>query len=219
MVETQRMLIFERQVREPKLVFYMQKILMMKRKQIWMLTAVAAFIIAIALDITSFGQEAISWENIRILKILLIVAILIAVGLFLGLFIFSKLNYKNRISLTIPLVVLLFAFAGISKTTVNYYGLDGDYNYFTAKRDIKNNKIQILKTGLTLPEPNVDWNKKQDAENKIAARFGYKFMSLGCTVTNGIDIYNDVMEDYLEKVNGKNWRTKEQQTLDSIMNQ
>lgn len=191
----------------------------MKRKQIWMLTAIIAFIIAIALDITSFGREAISWKNIGTLKILMVVAILIAVGLFLGLFRFSKLNYKNRISLTIPLVILLFAFAGISKTAINYYGLDGDYNYFAAKRDIKNNKIQILKTGLTLPEPNVDWNKKQDAENKIAERFGYKFISLGCSVTNGTDIYNDVMEDYLKKVNGKNWRTKEQQSVDSIMNQ
>lgn len=148
----------------------------------------------------------------------MVVAMLIAVGLLLGLFRFSKLNYKNRISLTIPLAFILFAFAGISKTAINYYGLDGDYNYFTAKRDITHSKIQILKTGLALPEPNVDWNKKQEAENKIAARFGYKFMSLGSTVTNGIYIYNAVMEDYLEKVIVKNWRTKERQSLDSIMN-
>ena len=209
------MMIFAYPSRKTYVGFVHTNILMMKRKQILTLTAIISFIVAVTLDITSFGQDSITWKNIGILKILMVVAVLVAVGLLLGLFMFYKRNYKNRILLTIPLAFILFAIAGILKTAINYYGLNGEYNYFTAKQDIKNSKIQILKTGLGLPEPNVDWNNKQDAETKIEKQFGYKSMSLGCIVTNGIDIYNAVMEDYLEKVNGKNWRTKERQALDS----
>lgn len=120
--------------------------------------------------------------------------------------------------LTIPIAFILFSFADISKTAVSYYGLDEEYNYFSAKRDIKNGKIQILETGLILPEPNTDWNKEQEAEKKTEEQFGYKSVYLGCTVTHGIGIYNAVMEDYLNKINGKNWRLKQRQMFDSIMN-
>ena len=195
---------------------------MMKRFQIILtLTAIISFILALVLDLTYFGQYTdIDWENIEILKILVVVTILIAVGLLLGLFLFRKKNYKNRILLTIPICFILFAFVAISKTAINYYGLNEEYNYFAAKQDIKNGKIQLLETGFILPEPNanVDWNKKQEVEKKIEKQFGYKSINLGCTVTNGIYIYNSVMEDYLEKVNGKNWRTKERQMFDSLMN-
>ena len=151
-------------------------------------------------------------------RILLIVSIIISVGLLLGLFFFRKRTYKSRILLTIPVAFILFSCADILKTATSYYGLDEEYNYFTARRDIKNGKVQILETGLILPEPNVNWEKKQDAEKIAENQFGYKSVYLGCTVTHGIDIYNSVMEDYLEKVNGKNWRTKERRTIDSIMN-
>ena len=196
-------------------------ILMKKRFQIILtLTAIISFILALVLDLTYFGQDTdIAWKNIEVLKILVIVTLLIAVGLLLGLFFFHKKNYKNRVLLTIPICFILFAFVDISKTAINYYGLDEEYNYFTAKQDIRNGKIQLLETGFILPDPNanVDWNKKQDAERKIEKQFGYKSINLGCTVTNGIYIYNSVMEDYLKKVNGKNWRTKERQMYDSLM--
>ena len=185
------------------------------------LTAIISFILALVLDLTYFGQDTdIDLKNIETLKILVVVTILIAVGLLLGLFFFRKKNYKNRILLTIPICFILFAFVNISKTVINYYGLNEEYNYFTAKQDIRNGKIQLLETGFILPDPNanVDWNEKQDVEKKIEKQFGYKTINLGCTVTNGIYIYNSVIEHYLEKVNGKNWRTKERQMFDSLMN-
>jgi amino acid transporter len=195
---------------------------MTKRFQIILtLTAIISFILALALDLTYFGQDTdIAWKNIEVLKILTVVIMLIAVGLLLGLFFFRKKNYKNRILLTISICFILFAFVDISKTAISYYGLNEEYNYFTAKQDIRNGKIQFLETGLTLPDPNtnVDWNKKQDAEKKVEKQFGYKSINLGCTWTNGIGIYNSVMENYLEKVNGKNWRKEERKMLDSLMN-
>jgi hypothetical protein len=194
---------------------------MTKRFQIILaLTAIISFILALVLDLTYFGQDTdIVWKNIEALKILGVVTLLFAVGFLLALFFFRKKNYKHRIILTIPICFILFAFVDISKTAISYYGLNEEYNYFTAKQDLRNGKIQLLETGFTLPDPNtnVDWNKKQDAEKKIEKQFGYKSINLGCTVTNGIAIYNSVMENYLEEVNGKNWRTKERQVFDSLM--
>lgn len=194
---------------------------MTKRFQIRLtLIAIIAFILALAIDLTYFGQDTnIDWKNIEIFKILLAVITLIAVGLLLGLFLFREKNYKNRILLTVPICFILFAFVVISKTAIYYYGLTEEYNYFTAKRDIRNGKIQLLDTGLILPDPNTnfDWNKTQDAERKIEKLFGYKSIYLGCTVTNGISVYNSVMVDYLEKVNGNNWRRNERQMFDSLM--
>jgi amino acid transporter len=196
---------------------------MMKRFQIILaFTAIISFILALALDLTSFGQDTIiDWKDIEILKILVVIIILIVAGLLLALFFFRKKNYKNRVLLTIPICFILFAIVDISKTAINYYGLNEEYNYFTAKQDIRKGKIQLLETtGLTLPDPNtnVDWNKKQNAEKKVEKQFGYKTINLGCTWTNGIGIYNSVMENYLKKVNGKNWRANERQIFDSIMN-
>ncbi len=149
---------------------------------------------------------------------MLIIAIIAAVGLFLGLFLFRGKKYKERILLTLPIAFILFSLIDISNLAVSYYGLNEDYNYFTAKRDIKNGKVEILETGLILPTPNVDWEKQQAAEKITANHFGYKSVYLGCTVTHGIGIYNNVMEDYLDKVNGKNWRAKSKQMFDSLMN-
>lgn len=182
-------------------------------------SAILFFILAFALDISYFGEEWTGfWKHVEIKRILFIVAIVTGIGLFLGLFLFRKKKYKERILLTLPIAFVLFSLADISRITNSYYGLYEEYNYFSAKRDIKNGKVQILETGLILPTPNVDLDKQQAAEKITENHFGYKTVYLGCIVTNGIGIYNSVMEDYLEKINGKNWRIKKQQMLDSLMN-
>ena len=194
--------------------------LMTKRSQImFTITAIIFFVIACILDITSFGQNRnILWKNIEVVRILAIISIVAASGLLLGLFIFRKQNYKRRIWLTIPIAFILFSCADIIMAATSYYGLNEEYNYLSANRDIKNGKIQILEIGLILPDPNIDWNKEQEAEKKLEKKFGYKSVYLGCTMTHGIGIYNYVMEDYLEKVNGKDWRIRQRLMLDSLMN-
>lgn len=193
---------------------------MAKHSQIILtITAIIFFVIAFTLDITSFGQDRnISWRNMEVVRILASVSIIALVGLLLGLFLFRKQNYSRRIVLTIPIAFILFACANIMMHATNYYGLNEEFNYFSANRDIKNGKIQILETGLILPEPNVDWDKKQQVEKKLEKQFGFKSVYLGCTVTHSIGIYNSVMEEYLENVHGKNWWTKQRHILDSLMN-
>ena len=170
------------------------------------------------LDISQFGQD---WQNfwfaVSVVRILLIIGFVIVIGLLFGLFLFRRKKYKQRILLTLPIAFILFALADITNLAISYYGLNEDYNYFTANRDIKNGKVQILETGLILPIPNVDWDKQQEAEKMTANHFGYKYVYLGCTVTHGIGIYKNVIEDYLDKRNGKNWRVKSKQMFDSLM--
>ena len=192
---------------------------MTKRSQIILtITAIILCVIALTFDIISFGQDKnISWENIEILRIIAIVSMIATVGFLLSVFLFRKQTLKNRISLIIPITFILFSCADIIKSATIYYGLSEEFNYFSATKDIRSGKVQILETGLEMPEPNVNWEKKQEAERKLEKLFGYKSVNLGCTVTSGIAIYNSVVEDYLEKANGKNWRTKKRYMLDSLM--
>jgi len=182
-------------------------------------TAVIFFVIAIILDLTHFGREWVtSWSNFSFTTFLLILAIIVITGLLLGLIIFPRRKYKQRLLLTFPIAFIVFSISDISTTVIGYYGLNEQYNYFSAKRDISNGKVQILDIGLRLATPNVDWYKQQEAEKITANHFGYRTMYVGCTVTDGICIYNSVMENHLEMANGKNWRVRERQMLDSIMN-
>jgi hypothetical protein len=130
---------------------------------------------------------------------------------------FRKKNYKQRLLRTVLIAVILFSITDIFLVTITHYGLDEEYNYFTAMRDIRNGKVQILQIGLIMPMPNVDFKKQQEAEKIVADHFSYKSIYLGCTETNGMAIYNSVMEDYLERLNGKNWRVRERQMFDSIL--
>jgi len=193
---------------------------MTKRFQIILtVSAAVLFILAFLLDISFFDQD---WtyvlKNIDAIKIAIILTIITAVGFFFGLFFFRKEQYRQRLFWTLPIAFILFSLAGITKFSMGYYGLDEEYNYFTAKQDIESGKIPIFETGLFMPHPNTDWDKQRAAQTIVEHHFGYKSVYLGCMLTNGIAMYNDVMENYLDKVTGKGWRAKEQKMRDSIIN-
>ena len=59
--------------------------------------------------------------------------------------------------------------------------------------------------------------KQQAVKKTVERHFSYKSIYTGCIETNGITIYNEVMEDYLDKINGDKWRIKEQQMIDSLI--
>ena len=86
------------------------------------------------------------------------------------------------------------------------------YNYFTAKRDIRNGKIQLVSYGLPLGE------LVQEAD--IRKRYGFSISNVGCVVTTdlirGITIYDNIVESYLSKRNGHDWRLKYEQQIDSV---
>ena len=94
------------------------------------------------------------------------------------------------------------------------FGLFSSYNYFTAKRDIKNGNIKFVSFGLPLP-------CSKDREIKMVMnKYGFKDSNIGCIVTtqeiNAIETYNNVVEKYLTQHNGKNWRITYQKEVDSL---
>jgi hypothetical protein len=189
---------------------------MTKRSQFFLtIIAIIIVVIAFTLDITSFGHKTIFWKNIDAVRILEIGSVIVAVGLLLGLFLFRKQNFKKRVLLTIPIALILFSCADLLIITTNHYGLNQEYNYFTAKRDIKNGKVQILSGGLALSVPT---DREKEIEKELEKQYGYKSVYLGCIVTHGMGIYNTVMDHYLEKRNGKNWQLKERLLHDSLLN-
>jgi hypothetical protein len=88
------------------------------------------------------------------------------------------------------------------------------FNFWTAKQDIENQKIQIVEIG----EMPINFEQKQ----KLANQYGFDFHLFGCNVTtgimNGIKYYNKTMVKHLERKYGVGWWAKFQTQLDSIDN-
>lgn len=94
------------------------------------------------------------------------------------------------------------------------FGLFTPFNFWTARHDIKNGKIQIAEIG----EMPLNFEQKQ----KLANSYGFDFYLFGCNVTtdiiNGTEYYNKAMVENLENKYGIGWWTKFQTQLDSIDN-
>lgn len=92
------------------------------------------------------------------------------------------------------------------------FGIFTPFNFWTARQDIKNGKIQIAEIG----EMPLNFERKQ----KLANSYGFDFYLLGCNVAtgiiNGTGYYNKTMIDHLESKYGIGWWTKFQSQLDSI---
>jgi len=93
-------------------------------------------------------------------------------------------------------------------------GLFSSYNYFAAKRDIKNGNIKFVSFGLPIV------CSKDGEIQMVMNKYGFKVSNIGCIVTNqeinAIETYNKVVEQYLTQQNGKNWRTTYQKEVDSL---
>ena len=94
------------------------------------------------------------------------------------------------------------------------FGFFTPFNFWTAKQDIRNGKVQILKIG----EIPLNFEQKQ----KLANSYGFDFYLFGCNVTtdiiNGTKYYNNAMVGHLESKYCIGWWTEFQIQLDSIDN-
>ena len=94
------------------------------------------------------------------------------------------------------------------------YGFFSKYNYFSAKRDIKNGNIRLLSYGLPII------SSKDKEMEMVRMKYGFKSCNLGCGCTNEdlrtTGIYNKVIEEYLTKRNGKNWQVNFKREIDSL---
>jgi len=115
--------------------------------------------------------------------------------------------------ITYGLLTIIF-FCGLYFGLRFTFGLFTQYNFWTAKQDIKKGKFQIAELG------EIPLNSRQ--KQKLANSYGFNFYYFGCAVTkdilNGTKYYNQTMVEHLEKKYGHGWWTKFQNQLDSIDN-
>ncbi len=114
------------------------------------------------------------------------------------------------------MIVGLFMIAILSLAIIFWrqYKKSPDYNYFTAKLDIKNGNARIIHVGyraLTLKDKKID---------SIASKYGFKNEFIGNEITKekmtGIKHYNETIETYLLLRNGPGWRVDYQNEIDSL---
>lgn len=118
----------------------------------------------------------------------------------------NKLIASLILIFIIPLLILLWN-----------YGIFTRYNYLTAKIDIYNGNIRLIYYGLPV------FSSKQREIDSVSTSYGFRHYNSGCTISapesKGADIYNNVMEEYLLKRNGNNWRIEYKRVIDSLYNE
>ena len=191
---------------------------MIRRTQLLVIiSAVLLFLFTFFININSFSNQLEVNLKLEIIELFKIIGFASLVGLLFGLVLFKRQKYIQRIIITIPIAFILFALPYLWQKTKDFYGLEENYNYFTAVEDIKNGKVQIIVVGLILPDPTINWERKLKIEKLVQKKFGYESVNFGCAIFNGVHFYNSAMEKHLEKINGKNWKEREKAMLDSLL--
>ena len=110
------------------------------------------------------------------------------------------------------LIVVIFTLLVVRQNYKN----SPDYNYITAKLDIKNKNARIINVGLRKP------SSKNNEIDSVEAEYGFKNIYIGYDTTkqikSGINNYNEVIEAFLKLRNGMDWRAHYQRKIDSIYN-
>jgi len=108
------------------------------------------------------------------------------------------------------LIVVIFAVLVVRQNYKN----SPDYNYITAKLDIKNKNVRIIYVGLRKP------SSRDNEIDSVETEYGFKNIYIGYDTTkqiiSGIHNYNEVMEAYLKLRNGIDWRENYQRKVDSL---
>ena len=93
------------------------------------------------------------------------------------------------------------------------FGIFTPYNAWTARHDIKNNKVQIIAIGLPF-NPQI--------RQQLAVKYGFQYNYIGCNATtellNGTKYYNNEVKKNLEEKYGTSFWTNFQLQLDSADN-
>jgi len=112
----------------------------------------------------------------------------------------------------IPGSILIVIFAAIFIVWRNYAS-SPEYNYVTAKLDIKNGNSRVV----NVEDSIIPFKEK--LIQTIASKYGFKNVYLQKVTSNemnGIKNYNEVIEMYLNLRNGSDWRYNYQKEIDSL---
>jgi uncharacterized protein YxeA len=108
--------------------------------------------------------------------------------------------------------ILILIFTAIFIVWRNY-ATSPEYNYVTAKIDIRNDNIRVV----NLVDSIIPYKEKEI--QTIASKYGFKNVYPGKVTSNemkGIKNYNEIIEMYLNVRNGSDWRHNYQKEIDSL---
>jgi hypothetical protein len=191
---------------------------MRKLRTILIVTAITLFFLETLLELSKVGQN---WELFWVVLerwdfkySSLIILCLFGSGLLVALIPFKNSRYRTKAFFTIPILFILFSVYHLAGMLDFYYGLSEEYNYFSAKKDISNGKIQLLAAGLLVDES----SEVERARDSLCSVFGFKSVPVGCIFSEGLERYNETMKDFLKERNGKDWEKVFHRELDLVRN-
>ena len=155
-------------------------------------------------------------ENIKEYLYLLVLPIFLS--FIVALFVYIKEYYWNRLFPSLIISYLItFVFLGI-------YFID---SYLDKQKMIENQKLEaqndikkgIVKrrigTGFLIIDENYDKRRKK-VDSLERNKYGFFTESTGCMIFEEDKYYNETVDEYLQKRNGKNWEKEYEKDLDLI---
>ena len=155
-------------------------------------------------------------ENIKEYLYLLVLPIFLS--FIVALFVYIKEYYWNRLFPSLIISYLItFVFLGI-------YFID---SYLDKQKMIQNQKLEaqndikkgIVKrrigTGFLIIDENYDKRRKK-VDSLERNKYGFFTESTGCMIFEEDKYYNETVDEYLQKRNGKNWEKEYEKDLDLI---
>lgn len=111
------------------------------------------------------------------------------------------------------LILFLILVGGILLMVWQNYNQSKEYNFITAKLDIKDGNCRLVTIGSHKYSP------KEKEMDSVSAKYGFKNVYLQTATpdeTKGIETYNETIEVFLAIRNGPGWRNRYQKEVDSL---
>ncbi len=173
------------------------------------------------LDILKIIRNNVEWKPLLLIYLALIFISIVASLLFYKHITFVNKFYKIMISFNI-IGMIIMSIYGINRFVENKNSFDEILTDFRkdAEKDIKEDNVKIFGQGLPLPPKTEKDAERQKQIEKVRKVYGLSGKNLGCIIsyqlTKAQEEYVKITDEYLEKRNGKGWRLKMKNQIDSI---
>lgn len=163
--------------------------------------------------------DLINYWEIELKDYLVVLIIPIFLSIIISLFVYTKRLYWHRL---LPSLIISYflTFVFLSYNVIDEFIQSQKIINAArekAQKDINKGIIKkIESTGLLLPDKNYEIRSKK-IDPLERNKYGYYTESTGCIVMNENKYYNEVVDKYLEKKNGKNWKKEFNKEIDLIL--
>lgn len=157
--------------------------------------------------------------EVQLKDYLIVLIVPVFLSVIIALFIYPKKYYLQRLFPAIIIsYLLMFGFMGylLIENYIENQKIINDARK-EAQADIKKGIVKRIEgTGLILPDKNY-FKRKEVFDSLEINKYGFYTMSTGCIIDVRNDYYNEVVDKYLEKRNGKNWKKEYEKDILEII--